>query len=199
LKTHLNVMIVGAGGNGSWLVNRLDWLIQKEQIPDSVRFTIFDGDTVERKNLMYQDFTPIHILDNKVHALSIRYEVTAKAKFVTEEKEMEPFDMVICCVDNRDFRELMFRFMDAHPDKYWLDVRAEGQNVLIYAKSKQNTLEAMLKTLPATSGPTSCQRQYDQDNGVVQLGNQIAATIAAQCVLNYIRDEPNAPVFNQMF
>jgi hypothetical protein len=57
----------------------------------------------------------------------------------------------------------------------------------------------MLSTLPKESKGTSCQREYELSAGIVQLGNQIAACITAQYFLNYIREEENPPVFNQIF
>jgi len=57
-----------------------------------------------------------------------------------------------------------------------------------------------LKTLPdKNSKGTSCQREYELTAGIIQLGNQIAAIITAQYFLNFVREEENPPVFNNMF
>lgn len=193
-------MIVGAGGNGSWLMRHIHRLLHKGQIPDGITFTVFDGDDVEKKNTLYQDYETKDVLENKAKVMADRYDFAAKPRYVRDAKDLETFDVVICCVDNRDFRELMFRYMDKHSDKYWMDVRAEGQSVVIYTKNKKNTLDVMLKTLPEKgSKGTSCQREYELSNGIVQLGNQIAAVITAQYFLNFVREEENPPVFNHMF
>jgi hypothetical protein len=196
----LNIMVAGAGGNNSWLLNAINDLQRKHQIPEFVEFTIWDGDTVEKKNLLYQDFTVDDILDNKAKVLAARYAMAAKAKYIKDPKDFEPYDMVICGVDNKDFREMMYRYMDNHPEKYWIDLRAEGRTVVVYAKHKSMPLEELIATLPKNAtGSTSCQLSYELDNGVIQLGNRIAACIGAQYLLNYIRGEENPPAFIHMF
>jgi molybdopterin/thiamine biosynthesis adenylyltransferase len=200
LKTDLKVAVIGAGGNGSWLLKHLHRLIKKHQIPESIHFTVFDGDDVEQKNTLYQDFETKDVLDNKAKVMAHRYDFSARPKYLELEKDLEEFNVIICCVDNRDFRELLFRHVDKHPEKYWIDVRAEGQGIVIFTKNKKNTLEEMLKTLPKEgTKSTSCQRDFELSNGIVQMGNQIAAVIVAQYFLNFIREEENPPMFNHMF
>lgn len=200
MRNNLRVIVVGAGGNGSWFLRHIHRLIQKSQIPDGISFTVFDGDDVEKKNTLYQDYETKDILEKKSKVMADRYDFQAKTRYVKDVKDLEGFDVIICCVDNRDFREMMFRHVDKHDEKYWIDVRAEGQGVVIYTKNKKNTLEAMLKTLPdKNSKGTSCQREYELTAGIIQLGNQIAAIITAQYFLNFVREEENPPVFNNMF
>jgi len=200
LKNNLKVMVVGAGGNGSWFLRHIHRLIQKGQIPDGITFTVFDGDDVEKKNTLYQDYETKDVLENKAKVMADRYDFQAKPRYVRDPKDLDPFNVIICCVDNRDFREMMFRHVDKHLEKYWIDVRAEGQGVVIYTKNKKNTLENMLKTLPDKSAKaTSCQREYELSAGIVQLGNQIAAVITAQYFLNFVREEENPHAFNHMF
>ena len=49
------ILIVGAGGIGSWLCYFLHNLNNVYQLHD-VSITVADGDTVEKKNLRYQKF-----------------------------------------------------------------------------------------------------------------------------------------------
>ena len=200
MRDKLKVVVVGAGGNGSWLLHHIYNLIQKGQIPDAVTFTVFDGDEVEKKNTLYQDYDTKDVLENKAKIMASRYDVQAKPRYVKDAKDLTGYDVIICCVDNADFRRLLFVYADAHPDVYWIDIRAEGTGVVIYTKNKKNTIAAMLSTLPRGDvKATSCQREYELSNGIVQLGNQIAAIITAQYFLNYVRGEENPPVFNQIF
>lgn len=196
----INVMIAGAGGNNSWLLRAIYDLIGKNQIPDSVEFTIYDGDSIEQKNLLYQDFKMDEVLDNKAKVLGKRYAMKAVAKYVKSPKDFDGFDVVICGVDNKDFREMLYRYMDEHPEKYWIDLRAEGRMVAVYAKSDNVPLSTLIDALPkGESEDTSCQLSYELDNGIIQLGNRIAAIIGAQYLLNYIRGEANPPSFIHMF
>jgi len=197
----LNVMIAGAGGNNSWLCRILAELQARDQIPAHVEFTIFDGDNVEKKNLLYQDFTLDDVLENKAKVLATRHAMLGKQKFIKDSKEFEPYDVVICGVDNRDFREMLFKYMARNPEKYWIDLRAEGRTIAVYTQGKENTLEFLLSTLPGkgSKSTTSCQLSYELDAGIIQLGNRIAAVIGAQYLLNFIRGEQNPPEFRHMF
>ena len=193
-------MIAGAGGNNSWLLSILSTLQRTGQIPDDTEFTIFDGDTVEKKNLLYQDFEIVDVLENKAKVLGKRYAIKAVPKNIKKPEEFDPFDIVICGVDNKEFREMLYHYMEEHPEKYWVDLRAEGRVVAVYARHKNVSLQELLATLPKNStDPTSCQLSYELDNGIIQLGNRIAANIGAQYLLNYIRGEENPPSFIHMF
>lgn len=196
----LNVMVAGAGGNNSWFVKLADEMLRKDQIPETVEFTIYDGDDIEKKNLLYQDYELKEVTENKAAVLAKRYAMMAKQKYIKDPKEFDAYDVVISGVDNRDFREMLFKYMDKHPEKYWIDLRAEGRVVAIYTKHRLNTLDVMLKTLPAKGAKsTSCQLAYELDNGIIQLGNRIAAVIGAQYLLNYVRGEENPASFVHMF
>ena len=196
----LTVMVAGAGGNNSWFVRLADEMLHKNQIPEHVEFIIHDGDDVEKKNLLYQDYVLKDVTENKAATLASRYAMQAKQKYIVDPKEFEPYDVVISGVDNREFREMLFHYMDKHPEKYWIDLRAEGRVVAIYTCNKINSLKTMLGTLPAKGAKSaSCQLTYELDAGVIQLGNRIAAVIGMQYLLNYIRGEGNPASFIQMF
>lgn len=194
-------MVIGCGGNGSWLLRHIHRLIKKDQIPQAVEFTLYDDDNVEKKNLLYQDFEMKDVLDNKAQVMANRYDMVAKGKRVKDAKEFEPFDIVIAAVDNPDLRELLYRYMDKNPEKYWIDVRAEGRAVSIYTRHKNNTLAKLLESLPKDrkNASTSCQLAYELDSGIIQMGNQIAAVITAQLLLNHLRGEENSDEFTHMF
>lgn len=195
----INVLIAGAGGNNSWLMKHLHDLQVVGQIPDWVILTIYDGDTVENKNLTYQNFTSKDLLEQKAEVLGKRYTARYVNEYIEDAKVFDKFDVVICGVDNPDFRELMYRYMDKHTDKYWIDLRAEGRSVAIFTRHQKNTLEVLLNTLPKDKTPTSCQLEFELANGVVQMGNRIAAVVGAQYFLNYLRGEPNPPSYIHMF
>jgi hypothetical protein len=196
----ISVAVVGCGGNGSWFLREISRLIKHDQIPSSVEFTIFDHDDVAKKNLPYQDFELKEVLENKAKILGERYAMLFKQKKVTKSTELDPFDLVISAVDNKDFREMLYRYMDKRTDKYWIDLRAEGRVVAIFTMHKKNTLEKLLKTLSRESNESaSCQLSYELDAGIIQLGNKIAAIIGCQYLLNYLRGEDNPPEFIHMF
>lgn len=195
-------MIAGAGGINSWFAKVISDMVDKEQIPLFWEFTIFDGDNVEVKNLSYQNFTEADLLQDKAAVIGERYSIAHKVKYIESPNEFDPYDVVICGVDNRKFRAMLFEYMDKHPEKFWLDMRAEGRAVAIYAKHPKNTLDVMMKTLgdaDANTGSTSCQLEFELSAGIVQLGNRIIADIGAQYLLNFLRSEPYSSEFTRRF
>jgi hypothetical protein len=200
MASRKKVMIAGAGGINSWFVTLIADLISKEQIPLLWEFTIYDGDSVEKKNLLYQNFQFEDQLENKAEILGKRYGLGYKPKYVKNSKEFEPYDVVVCGVDNREFRAMLFEYMSEHPEKLWIDMRSEGRAVAVFAKNSKNTLEELNKTLPEEdTGSGSCQLSFELSAGIVQLGNRIAANIGAQYLLNIIRDEANPAAFIRRF
>lgn len=194
------IMVAGAGGINSWLIQIIADLIIKEQIPQSWEFTVFDGDSVEKKNLLYQNFQFEDQLENKAEILGDRYDMIYKSKFVKNPKEFDTYNIVICGVDNRDFRAMLFKYMDEHPDKQWIDLRSEGRVVAAFTKNVKNTLDVLMETLPANSTESSsCQLEFELSSGIIQLGNRIIANIGAQYLLNLVRSEPNPPKFVYRF
>ena len=198
----MKVAIVGAGGINSWFIKTVSDMIDKEQVPLQWEFFIFDGDNVESKNLSYQNFEFADLLKDKSAVLGNRYGMHHAVKYITTDEELAPYDVVVCGVDNRKFRELLFRHMHNNPAKHWIDMRAEGRAIAIYADGPKNNLETMLATLgdPTTDdATTSCQLEYELSAGVVQLGNRIIADIGAQFLLNLVRGETNPTSFNRRF
>ena len=196
------VMIAGAGGINSWLVQILSDLAVKGQIPPTWQFTIFDEDCVEKKNLLYQNFTFVDQMENKAKTLGDRYGMLYKSKFVKSPKDFTNFDIVICGVDNKDFRTMLFTYMNDHPEKEWIDLRSEGRVVAAFTKNSKNTLEEMMSTLSTendTESGSSCQLGFELDSGIIQLGNRIIANIGAQYLLNILRSEISPAKFIYRF
>ena len=61
------ILIVGAGGIGSWLCYFLHDLQEHDQL-NNTWITVADGDTVEKKNLRYQKFSIDDITFNKLYS-----------------------------------------------------------------------------------------------------------------------------------
>jgi len=189
-----NILIVGAGGIGSWLAAQLYHLNYHNQLQD-VPITFCDDDTVDTPNLTYQNFIEEDFMEKKVNCLMDRYGFTGIDTRVISASELNPYTCIVSCVDNAKFRNLLFNwaFQESNVDKHWIDLRSEGNSVAAFCKHKSHTLESMVKTLgkfnkdaDVTEGG-SCQRAQDLNAGIVQVGNRIIASIGAQYILNYIR------------
>ena len=200
-----NILIVGAGGIGSWLASHLYHLNYHKQLQNAT-VTFCDDDTIDTPNLSYQNFQEEDFMDNKVDSISDKYGFTGTCARIVSVSELNPYDCVVSCVDNAKFRNLLFSWaFKNNEDKYWIDLRSEGTSIAAFCKHPSNTLESMVETLgnfdpnAADTEDGSCQRAYELNAGLVQFGNRIIASIGAQLILNYIRHQKNPAKFIHTF
>ena len=71
LKRPVKIVMLGAGGTGGHVAPHLYRLLYALERP--VRFIICDGDVVEEKNLVRQNFIPADLGENKAKVLAERY------------------------------------------------------------------------------------------------------------------------------
>lgn len=182
----MRILIVGAGGIGSWFSRHLANALSTNQIPvQPSEVTIADDDDVEEKNLRYQDFTEEDLYDNKATILGDRYGFTPLTERVTDISQ-HPTSVIISCVDNTAFRKELFTTCHSS-GPFWIDLRSEGSTVAAFCKHPSHTKQSLLDTLPVEVAAGSCQRAEDLTNNTIQLGNVIIASIGMQFLLNYYR------------
>jgi len=204
----VKVAIVGLGGIGSWLVNHINWLVNRGQIDTSlIEFHGYDDDEVEDKNTRYQCFEPEDIFDSKAAALEIRFlPVSGEHWFFGHEeritnvgKQLGDANLIISAVDNLKFRKALFEFC-LDKEIHWFDFRSEGRAIMALTKHPSNNVEKLeMFTAGDQEENGSCQLAADLEKGLVQLGNQIIAQIGAQYLLNWWRDIPNPAQFIRKF
>jgi len=195
---HNKILIVGAGGIGSWLAANLYESEKHNQLKDTSIF-FADHDTVEPDNLSYQNFELDDVMDYKTESISARYGFGAISNKIETTAELYTYDCIISAVDNTHFRKMLFTFADKNPEIYWIDLRSEGRSVAAFCKHKQNTLQTMLDTIPEEVEDGSCQLPFEKAGGIIQNGNKIIAAIGAQYILNYKRKVANPPKFIATF
>lgn len=117
-KPHL--FIVGLGGTGGFAFASLMRLFNGQDI----KIDLYDGDTVEAKNLARQDFAVSDLDQNKAQALADRYQkmlaskcqITVHTQYLTSAEDFEvdlassgdsETPIVISCVDNISTRRLI--------------------------------------------------------------------------------------------
>ena len=171
---HRKVLLIGAGGIGSYLIPILNRL-------GVYQVTAFDDDKVEQKNLRYQNFSADDLGELKVYCFSSdmggMYE--AQPYLVLTEKQLQGYDLVICCADNLAVRKMLYR-----ANVKWLDLRAQARNCALI--SGDVSPEIMETVLAGPDGSYSCQGQgWDGTPEEVNFMQVVAAGLGAQWVQNH--------------
>lgn len=191
------VAIIGAGGIGSYLSKEMHNFNKYSQFGAcDVEITVWDNDTVDIKNLKYQNFQEFDLGDNKAEVVGLRYGFDYEIERLEKESMLDGYNVIIAAVDNSKFRKLLYNWAEKNRGAYWIDLRSEGRAVAFFTKHKNNTLEKMLDTLADTPEEgTSCQLAFELEKGIIQQGNKIIAAIGSQLFINYLRQEKNSPKF----
>jgi len=139
------ILVIGAGGIGSFLIPVLDKV-------GLYNITVADPDIVEAKNLPYQNFHVGHVGHNKAGVMEDIYESVLKdIRFpILTEKQMQGYDLVICCVDNLGVRKTLY-----NTSLKWLDLRAQGRNAALVSYKADPKMYDML--LAGEERSFSCQ------------------------------------------
>lgn len=139
----IRVIVVGAGGTGGRLIPGMMQVLRRN---DEV--AIVDGDHVEDRNLLRQNFRQRDIGENKAEVMARRYQrdgihVDAHALMVDKDSLAQLFrpvrgeavagTILIGCVDNWRARVAMNAFMSNGSAKLWIDAGNErrGGQVLL--------------------------------------------------------------------
>tara|TARA_R100001463_G_scaffold30575_3_gene69558 strand:- start:4449 stop:5009 length:561 start_codon:yes stop_codon:yes gene_type:complete len=172
------ILIIGAGGIGSFLIPVLD----RVGLYD---ITVADPDVVETKNLPYQNFQATDVGQNKAVVMEHNYKTTNKGiKYpILTEKQMQGYDLVICCVDNLSVRRTLY-----NTSIKWLDLRAQGRNAALVSHNADPKMYDML--LAGEEGSFSCQGDsWDGSTKGVHFMQVAIAGLGAQWIQRYMNDE----------
>lgn len=142
----INVVVVGAGGTGSRVIEGLACLhraIKAKGHPFGLKVTVIDPDTVSEANVGRQAFYPCDVGRSKAHTLVNRVNMalngeavwTASCSMVTSETSLQDAQIVIGAVDNRKARLSILRALEnaGGGTRYWLDLGnrvSDGQVIL---------------------------------------------------------------------
>ena len=226
---YINLIILGAGGTGGHLfdsVARLAYGMNADPERPDLHLTLIDGDEVEEKNLLRQNFILDDLGENKAEALAYRYkdqmDVSTKAitEFFTKPEEIVAlfdkdanFNVIVGAVDNHYARYLIEQAMVAHKDEYnavWVD-SGNGERfgqVIISGSEKVLQLEKIRSFVPDAPSPKSPFELYPESfmdfsgtNGdVTQLSCELAAISAPQNIAtNIIAAHVVFMVLNKLF
>jgi sulfur-carrier protein adenylyltransferase/sulfurtransferase len=135
----INVVLVGAGGNGAPMLMRL-WKIHKSLLAlgrNGLDLTLVDHDTVSHSNIGRQPFYPGDVAHHKAVVLINRLKAVdptvahwkACKDAVTQKTRFTDVDFLISCVDNRLARRNMHLAIKTNRSSlpsYWLDMGNEA-------------------------------------------------------------------------
>tara|TARA_R100001510_G_scaffold54034_1_gene56250 strand:- start:22 stop:579 length:558 start_codon:yes stop_codon:yes gene_type:complete len=172
------ILVIGTGGIGSFLVPLLDRM-------GEYAITVADPDKVEKKNLLYQNFLPLHIGQNKAQCMQdMHINVVNCSRYpILTAKQMEGYDLVVSCVDNLGVRRTLY-----NTGLKWLDLRAQGRNAALVSHEADVSLYDTL--LAGPEGSFSCQaNNWDGSGKSVNLMNAMIAGAGAQWIQKYFNDE----------
>jgi PRTRC genetic system ThiF family protein len=165
-----NILVIGCGGTGSYIIPNLVRLIANSKQP--VCLTIADADTVENKNLIRQNFIKSDVGKNKAEALARRYSTAFGIPIQFIPKYLEsPNDiggalrsasangisfgsgvpLIISCVDNIKSRQFMIEALAAYypTSAYLLDCGNEdsaGQVLLSHLAADKVAASGQYRT-----------------------------------------------------
>lgn len=135
----VKIVVLGAGGTGGYVIPHLYRLGYASEHP--TRIIVCDGDVVEQKNLIRQNFVEQDIGRNKAQALAARYaaafgiECEYRPEFIETQGELDaltapdrlPYPMepqrviLLGCVDNNKSRQLCHRVFEQKRDLIYID------------------------------------------------------------------------------
>ena len=111
-RTPRNLLLVGAGGIGTQLIELLVPALRRVNLQGSI--TLMDADTVEATNLGHQRYTEGDIGSAKVSAIAKRLDVEnspLRVKAIVENlrtaEQLDGYDFVVVCVDRPEPRRLV--------------------------------------------------------------------------------------------
>lgn len=205
-KHPITISIIGVGGTGSLLLNRLVklHLALIELNHPGIFVTAYDGDTFERHNVLKQRCDTFDVGRNKAVALIEKINLNfgfgwkAIPKFVDQTNNFENFEttnITITCVDKADFRMSFNSFVKSYRKRtfidfstpfYWLDCgngKDFGQIILATfneVKQPKNGTFQTCETLNTIVDLYGDVRKYDTEEIQQTQGCSIAESLSQQ-------------------
>jgi molybdopterin/thiamine biosynthesis adenylyltransferase len=182
-----NVIIVGAGGSGSYLLPLL--LKQMDR-----KIVLYDGDSYEERNLDRQLFDKRFVGVNKARALASTYgdRVIAKEEWFTPATSVRNNSLIFCCADNHVARKNILERCDRTLSFCAIAANEyqSGQALFYRPEWKGSRLDPRVRfpdILTDTSGdPTSCTGEAAEASPQLALYNSMSANIALWLVRTHL-------------
>lgn len=207
-KDPIEIIVVGVGGTGGYLVRdlcRFLYSLEKRlQGVTDIQLTLYDGDTVEEKNILRQNFMPQDVGQNKAEVMATRHTRAFGTNVSYIPEMFSAFSaqnsnrrrIIIGCVDNnaarREIAKYVARAWDnyntAQKDIYWIDSGNEKKTGQVIVGSR--TLKDVTDLYPEIYMPSSdsveqisCAERMMQDEQ-----NMFVNLTGSNLCLNYIKN-----------
>ena len=187
------ILIIGAGGIGSYLIDTLNNLTGNGSYERELyEITVSDPDTIEEKNVTYQRFTTDSVGQNKAFFMKTNYEqVVVGNKYpILVDDQLKGYDLVVCCVDNLNTRRMLYK---ANVEEVkWLDLRSQGRNAaLVSYQAEPSSYDTLLA---GPDGSFSCQGDsWDGSKEGIHFMHSVIASIGAQWMQRWFAGESVNP------
>lgn len=171
------VLVIGAGGIGSYLISFLDNL-------NLYDIQVNDDDKVETKNLTYQNFSEEDVGKHKVDCMKRHASVKIASPYsILTPKQLEGFDLIVCCVDNLGTRRMLY-----NSNVKWLDLRSQGRNAAYVTYQADPTMYDTL--LAGKDGSFSCQGEsWDGSQEGIHFMHMAIAGMGAEWIQRWFNGE----------
>lgn len=164
------IFVLGAGGTGSWLCAFLDKQSQGNNV------IVMDGDVVEDKNILRQNFTRKDISRRKAQAVAAEHNMSYVHGYITDtaifHQIMEEFPpgtipLLVGCLDNNASRKIAHDFVQEVDDVVWIDggnAERHGQAYICIKEQGQivEGFESPIEIEPAFQNFEGDERRPDQ-------------------------------------
>ena len=135
------LIVLGAGGTGSWLASFLSKLDIEEKY-------IIDGDIVEPKNVLRQNFINDDVNKMKAECIGMRYNFGFISEFITNTEILDEIiestnkvPVIVGCLDNNATRKIAHDVFKKYDDIIWVDSGNAERHGQCYISVKQNRIE----------------------------------------------------------
>jgi len=106
IKPITNILVIGCGGTGSYVIPNLVRLLANSKTPTCL--TLADADTVEDKNLLRQNFIKSDVGKNKAEALACRYSAAFGTQIQFIPKYLESADSIVAALNGASVNNVKF-------------------------------------------------------------------------------------------
>lgn len=140
-STTPHLMVLGAGGTGSWLCEYLS------KLDINANVTVFDGDIVEPKNVTRQRFSDKDINQPKAFVVATDNNFAFVDDFITSADVLHEvhsdfpqgtLPIVVGCLDNNASRLIAHEFIESVDDGIWIDAGNAERHGQVYVCIKKN-------------------------------------------------------------